>query len=899
MYSSLSNASSDIRKSVGENIEENTDLTLGGVNVARFLYDTGMSMGDSALGVVSMGKALSPIMGTTAYQQKARELTEAGATEEQIRNGAIGAGVFEMLFEKVSIDNLLKNPSVDSFGKFVKSTLTQAGIEASEEMATETANILWDWYNRGGSSEVMEQYQAYLDRGYSEAEASKKAFLDNAEQVVLAGVGGAISGGGMGSVHSTINYMDNKATGQQIRANDRVDEMLDIGNLTPEEAEAYQLYSALAKKGVNADNITDAQLGNLYATTERDAYSTLASKKTTTGQKASALQRSKALETVASSKPAEERARKQRSEELQKLDSTTEEITSVNGIKVENGKTLVQTDEGEVAVSEAKLSEENADLVSYAETMTDTKANLFLAQYDGNSSVDDYATSFELAYHYGELGYGEDTLFKNKGVLTETQALEAYKAGTKDAYDAKQKAIQTISETYGKTVTIKGTVDDSIIDYDNVTSDGSKVNWNSLTSRQRSAVKFVKAFATASGVNVRFIQSTVKDGKRVGKNGSYSSDTNTIEIDVYAGIVNVGEQMQDAIIPTLSHELTHWMEKHSNEMYRKMSEYVMNVMSKGHNVTAEDLVASEKERIKKAHPEMKEVSDEYAIGEIVARACEDMLSNSEKAREILDNMTVAERNSFIGKVKQAIKSLRDWVNDLLKQYKSSSYEASILRNYDAILENLSLMWDATLNEAIKANQKAEKVSAKEGESFQWADRTEDAFGVDATIEQTDELIAVHNLSEEKLLKTIKLGAFPMPSIAVTKASIGHKGFGSISLLFRKDTIDPKAFRSNRVYSGDAWTPTYPAISYKVNEKVEERASDKYYELAKRLGHDEVRPLYRYAVTLEDTLNRDGGEQAMLERMYEDTGIMQIYLQDVGKGKIEPIVADHLRPQRPK
>ena len=39
------------------------------------------------------------------------------------------------------------------------------------------------------------------------------------------------------------------------------------------------------------------------------------------------------------------------------------------------------------------------------------------------------------------------------------------------------------------------------------------------------------------------------------------------------------------------------------------------------------------------------------------------------------------------------------------------------------------------------------------------------------VEETKNLVALHNLSEDKLLKVISLGGFPMPSIAVTKQYI--------------------------------------------------------------------------------------------------------------------------------
>lgn len=92
------------------------------------------------------------------------------------------------------------------------------------------------------------------------------------------------------------------------------------------------------------------------------------------------------------------------------------------------------------------------------------------------------------------------------------------------------------------------------------------------------------------------------------------------------------------------------------------------------------------------------------------------------------------------------------------------------------------------------------------------------FSLSEPIEEKGNLIAVHNIYTDKLIKSLKLGGFPMPSIAVTKADMGHGNYGEISFVFDKSTIDPKANKANKVYGGDAWTPTYPDIEYKVNDK---------------------------------------------------------------------------------
>lgn len=102
------------------------------------------------------------------------------------------------------------------------------------------------------------------------------------------------------------------------------------------------------------------------------------------------------------------------------------------------------------------------------------------------------------------------------------------------------------------------------------------------------------------------------------------------------------------------------------------------------------------------------------------------------------------------------------------------------------------------------------------------------FSLKEEVEETKDLIAVHNLNEENLLKTLELGSFPMPSIAIMKSEMGHSNFGDISVVFGKETIDP-ANKKNKVYGADAWTPTFPWIENNINEDVYYRAQNKIQE----------------------------------------------------------------------
>ena len=160
--------------------------------------------------------------------------------------------------------------------------------------------------------------------------------------------------------------------------------------------------------------------------------------------------------------------------------------------------------------------------------------------------------------------------------------------------------------------------------------------------------------------------------------------------------------------------------------------------------------------------------------------------------------------------------------------------------------------------------------------------------ITGAVEESGRLVALHNLSEEKLLKVLQLGGFPMPSIAITRADIAHDQFGDITVIFGKDTIDPQRSTANRVFSRDGYTPTVPKVDYKVNERVGEKIRKKYYELARKYGYDTLRPMYKYGNNLDDVLDSVGGEAAMLSEIYDNTDIMQIFLLDTKGQKIEPV-----------
>lgn len=105
------------------------------------------------------------------------------------------------------------------------------------------------------------------------------------------------------------------------------------------------------------------------------------------------------------------------------------------------------------------------------------------------------------------------------------------------------------------------------------------------------------------------------------------------------------------------------------------------------------------------------------------------------------------------------------------------------------------------------------------------------FSIDEPVEETETLVAMHNMTEEKLRRTLDIGAWPSPSIAVVKAKEGHANYGEYSAVFPRGTIDPQADSKNKVYGGDAWTPTHDnaiverGVNYEARRAFDDRIKD--------------------------------------------------------------------------
>ena len=217
-----------IREKTGADLAKASEGTifgkeLFGENAANMLYGAAMSSLDSLLGGFTFGEGYTAVMGGGAMADEAERLYNKGASDSQIFNRSFAAGLAEYITEKVSMDNLLKAKSPANGLQVAKEILKQAGIEGSEEMASDVLNLVADSIIMADRSEMSESIQKYKDgyiddngtyhKGVSEKEAQKLAWQDFFTDAMADGLAGALSGGMMsaGPTIASYKYSKNRA----------------------------------------------------------------------------------------------------------------------------------------------------------------------------------------------------------------------------------------------------------------------------------------------------------------------------------------------------------------------------------------------------------------------------------------------------------------------------------------------------------------------------------------------------------------------------------------------------------------------------------------------------------------------------------------------------------------
>lgn len=664
-------------------------------------------------GATGLHGAADVILGGAAASQAITDAYDRGASDSQAMSVGLLYGTAEALFEHISLGKLRTFHTSAAAGKktaktLVKDMLKQSFVEGSEEVCTDIANVISDAIVMADKSEINQTIAAYQADGMSEDEATRKAWLDWLGQTAQDFAGGMISGGVMTGGDMALNAgmrsANYRETGRQITANDYAD----ILRHAAEESGDENLRKLAGKKQTNRNtgklyeatqeaNLTQAVSDRLGAlgTPENDVQElTGLVVKQIKGQELTRKEQRKFDASKQAQRTANEYAslftseadrttnawarshmrdaaelernaiyggaRKTDAGQTQTHQADKNAEVQVNGetaqvqalrydqesgsvelsVKAKNG------DVQRVSVKDVKLPEDTRLLAESAEKYGETAPQMY-ANYQNGQDVERYASAYEVAYSYGRARVKNYAVLENSGTasyLTPEQRKFAYETGLAAARresDAKSAAAKS-SEIQAGSVTLEGGK------LGNVTL--AAVNTAGLTRKQTASIDVARKVAEATGVNVVFFESqTGEDGKYLGMNGAYRDGT--IYLDVNAGKNNV-DTGETAILKTMSHELTHFIQQNSGQ-YEALKEFVANhVLESGDSI---ERLAQQK----LDNDSTGELTMDGAMDEVVADACEMMLRNTEAVQRLAnENRSLAEK-------------IRDWIGDFVKKLRAA------------------------------------------------------------------------------------------------------------------------------------------------------------------------------------------------------------------------------------
>lgn len=177
-------------------------------DAAAFAYGVGTSMLDSAAtaALAALGvppAAASATLGGAAATDAMVAAKDRGLDDSHAIVTGVAAGVMESFFEKVSLESLIhmKLPTGTAKQKLagmLKNAAIQGGIEGSEEMFTDLANLWWDKVINGDMADVEQRIDAYMAGGMSHQEAQQKVVGETIKDIAVDFGAGALAGGLMG-----------------------------------------------------------------------------------------------------------------------------------------------------------------------------------------------------------------------------------------------------------------------------------------------------------------------------------------------------------------------------------------------------------------------------------------------------------------------------------------------------------------------------------------------------------------------------------------------------------------------------------------------------------------------------------------------------------------------------
>ena len=266
------NESAAVTNAVRGTVADMVDWKIGNWDAFDFLYNTTMSGVDS-LASTAFGGAGGAVLGLSAAAQGTNDALQRGMSDGQAFWNGLFSGVFECLFESISLGNFkklketainvgLKNIDSKVIKTFAKNIGKSMLVNASEEMATEIANIAYDTLVNGELANYT------LEELFTDGQW-KNAVM----QVIESGASGALMGMGMSALGSASGLKKGiKAANDYAVENygGQTDAFIQEGLENDVKSDSYKLATKYqqqvqGKDGKQGKALTGQQIRNLLA----------------------------------------------------------------------------------------------------------------------------------------------------------------------------------------------------------------------------------------------------------------------------------------------------------------------------------------------------------------------------------------------------------------------------------------------------------------------------------------------------------------------------------------------------------------------------------------------------------------------------------------------------------
>ncbi len=704
----------------------------------RSVYNAAVSGAESIITMGTAGKLGEFVLGLNSAAGAYKDAKARGFSDGQAIANGIAAGIFETLFEHLSLEKLRvfqASPST-TLKPFIKNVLKQSFTEGMEELGTDIANEAYDYFVNGGLS----QYEEALRNGVTPEEYGKIFGL----QLLETGLTGALSGGGMigaataptamrGSVAQALT---DKKTGSKIRS----------------EGEIERTISAAKEQG--------GKLGKKAAKIEKqikDGESVSARKIGQIDRKTTKIERAKAVDTILAGNEYKDISGKEknaiRSSVLTLLSSgevsyeQAEVLETENGAKVleaaqrwEIDKVLeVETERNERKRNDIRkaLDDNNTESlvrntfsavnaeghkvsVGAVRSITDGEFEVVQDTETGATAklselkIEDRQAR-ELYYNLQELATGENPLpveavnvaLSMYNTLDNTSA-RAYSLWVHDAFKAGSVSLKNTVLSFPEFEEMFHNKYDGDINKQQlreiyeigarnlkVNPGVTRIGRKGLSKFQAEQVFILHERAKQLGLEIILTDGRLTDENGKGVNALYIEGTNRIVLslqnDLGLTLVHAG------------HEIFHWAKNQNKEMAQFLQDMVINVLKSDSKYDFDGIY-------KQVSAEYDGLSEGAILEEIVAQYMGVVFANEDSIRKTVATAT-AEQKSFLKKMVDYLRDFIKSLRELIRIYGDS--DKTVRSAVETPVDQLQYIAD-TFEEILKKTAERKKPATESG-----------------------------------------------------------------------------------------------------------------------------------------------------------------------------------------